>query len=45
MKSTISDLAGLVIVLALAIVLPLITGAELEKRGYKVDLARPAIIA
>lgn len=45
MKTSISDLAGIFLVLAFAIVLPLVTGAELEKRGYRIDMPRPAIIA
>lgn len=45
MKTLISDLAGIFLVLAFAIVLPLVSGAELEKRGYQFDIPRPAIIA
>lgn len=45
MKTLISDLAGIVLVLALAIVLPLVSNAELERRGFDFDLPRPAVIA
>ena len=45
MKTQIADLAGLVFVLALSIVLPVVAGAEIERHGVTIDLARPAILA
>lgn len=45
MKTQLIDLAGLILVLAFAIVLPVFVGAELERRGVDVDLSRPAIFA
>lgn len=43
MKTQIIDLAGMLFVLAVAIILPMLAGAELDRRGFEFDLARPAI--
>jgi hypothetical protein len=45
MKADIANIAGILFVLALAIVLPFVANADLERHGFKVNLARPAIIA
>lgn len=44
MKAKIADLAGVLFVLALAVVLPVLAGVEIEKWGYTVDFAGPAVI-
>lgn len=45
MKAKLVDLASAIAVLALAIALPVLAGADLESRGYRIDDARPAILA
>lgn len=42
---TLTDFASLIALLSFAIVLPILAGAELERHGYVIDLAAPAIIA
>ena len=45
MKVQFLDLAGLVIVIAFAIVLPILAGAEIENRFGPIEYIHPAIIA
>lgn len=45
MKVQILDLAGLVIVVAFAIVLPILAGAEIESRLGPIEYVHPAIFA
>ncbi len=45
MKTQLNDFAGIIFVLAIAIVLPILAGAELDRRGVTVDFAHPAFVA
>lgn len=45
MKAQLLDLAGILVLLALAIVVPVLAGAELERRHIEFEIAHPAIIA
>ncbi len=45
MKAQLIDLAGILILLALAIVAPVVAGAELERNNIELIIAHPAIRA
>ncbi len=45
MKAQLIDLAGMLILLALAIIVPVFAGAELERHNIGVEIAHPAIRA
>lgn len=45
MKAQLIDLAGILLLLALAIVVPVFAGAELERQNIQVEIAHPALRA
>jgi len=45
MKVQVLDVAGLIIIVAFAIVLPVLAGAEIESRLGPINYVHPAIIA